>query len=135
KEAIDDSSTGVILFDIMLGYGSHEDMAGALLPTINELKQKAENEGRKLFFIATVCGTRHDYQGYDEAVNKLKNAGVIVCETNKLASQMAIRAIGLDFSEPEKEIRAKQAVDVQITPASDKLLKMLSEKPRIINIG
>ena len=135
KEAIDDSSTGVILFDIMLGYGSHEDMAGALLPTINELKQKAENEGRKLFFIATVCGTRHDYQGYDEAVNKLKNAGVIVCETNKLASQMAIRAIGLDFSEPEKEIRAKQAVDVQITPASDKLLKMLSEKPKIINIG
>ena len=135
QEAIDDKSTGVILFDIMLGYGSHEDMAGALLPTINELKQKAENEGRKLFFIATVCGTRHDYQGYDEAVNKLKNAGVIVCETNKLASQMAIRAIGLDFSEPEKEIRAKQAVDVQITPASDKLLKMLSEKPRIINIG
>ena len=135
QEATDDSSTGVILFDIMLGYGSHEDMAGALLPTINELKQKAENEGRKLFFIATVCGTRHDYQGYDEAVNKLKNAGVIVCETNKLASQMAIRAIGLDFTEPTKEIRAKQAVDVKITPASDKLLKMLSEKPRIINIG
>ena len=135
QEATDDSSTGVILFDIMLGYGSHEDMAGALLPTINELKQKAENEGRKLFFIATVCGTRHDYQGYDEAVNKLKNAGVIVCETNKLASQMAIRAIGLDFAEPTKEIRAKQSVDVNITPASDKLLKMLSEKPRIINIG
>lgn len=135
QEATDDSSTGVILFDIMLGYGSHEDMAGALLPTINELKQKAENEGRKLFFIATVCGTRHDYQGYDDAVNKLKNAGVIVCETNKLASQMAIRAIGLDFAEPKKEIRAKQSVDVNITPASDKLLKMLSEKPRIINIG
>lgn len=135
QEATDDSSTGVILFDIMLGYGSHEDMAGALLPTINELKQKAENEGRKLFFIATVCGTRHDYQGYDDAVNNLKNAGVIVCETNKLASQMAIRAIGLDFAEPKKEIRAKQSVDVNITPASDKLLKMLSEKPRIINIG
>lgn len=135
QEATDDRSTGVILFDIMLGYGSHEDMAGALLPTINELKQKAENEGRKLFFIATVCGTIHDYQGYDDAVNKLKNAGVIVCETNKLASQMAIRAIGLDFAEPKKEIRAKQSVDVNITPASDKLLKMLSEKPRIINIG
>lgn len=135
QEATDDRSTGVILFDIMLGYGSHEDMAGALLPTINELKQKAENEGRKLFFIATVCGTRYDYQGYDDAVNKLKNAGVIVCETNKLASQMAIRAIGLDFAEPKKEIRAKQSVDVNITPASDKLLKMLSEKPRIINIG
>lgn len=135
KEAIDDKSTGVILFDIMLGYGSHKDMAGALLPTIEELKQKAKNEGRKLFFISTVCGTRHDYQGYDEAVNKLKNAGVIVCETNKLASQMAIRAIGLDFTEPVKEIRKKQNVNVTITPASDKLLKMLSEKPKIINIG
>ena len=135
KSAVDDETTGVVLLDIMLGYGSHEDMAGALLPTIVELKEKAEAAGRKVFFIATVCGTRLDFQGYDEAVNKLKEAGVIVCENNKLACRTAIRAIGRDFEEPVKEIRAKEVVEVEKAAPSDKLRALLSEKPNIINIG
>lgn len=135
QEAVDDETTGVVLLDIMLGYGSHADMAGSLLPTIVELKEKAEKAGRKVFFIATVCGTRRDFQGYDEAVNKLKEVGVIVCENNKLACQTAIRAIGRDFEEPAKEIRAKQVVACEKAAPSDKLRELLSEKPRIINIG
>lgn len=135
QEAIDDDSTGVILLDIMLGYGSHEDMAGVLLPTITELRDKAKAAGRKVFFVATVCGTRRDFQGYDEAVNKLKEAGVIVCETNKLAVRTAIQAIGLDFEEPAKEIRQKTVAEITPVKASEKLLQMLSEKPKIINIG
>lgn len=135
QEAIDDASTGVILLDIMLGYGSHEDMAGALLPSIIELRDKAEAEGRKLFFVATVCGTRRDFQNYDEAVGKLKDAGVIVCENNKLAVRTAIRAIGMDFEEPSKEIRPKKVAEIERTEASEKLIQLLSEKPKIINIG
>ena len=135
QEAVDDPSTGVILLDIMLGYGSHADMAGALLPTIKELQAKAAAANRKVFFVATVCGTRTDYQGYDEAVNKLKDAGVIVCENNKLACRTAIRAIGRDFAEPEKEIRPKEAKDIQPGQPSEKLMELLSEKPRIINVG
>lgn len=135
QEAVDDESTGVILLDIMLGYGSHEDMAGALLPTIKELQAKAAAANRKVFFVATVCGTRRDYQGYDEAVNKLAEAGVIVCENNKLACRTAIRAIGRDFAEPEKEIRPKTVVDVEKGVPSEKLMQMLSEKPKIINVG
>ena len=135
QEAVDDESTGVILLDIMLGYGSHPDMAGALLPTIKELQAKADAANRKVFFVATVCGTRRDYQGYDEAVNKLKDAGVIVCENNKLACQTAIRAIGRDFVEPAKPIRPKTVVEIEKNEPSDKLMQMLSEKPKIINVG
>lgn len=135
KSAVDDESTGVVLLDIMLGYGSHADMAGALLPSIVELKEKAEKAGRKVFFIATVCGTRSDFQGYDEAVNKLKDAGVIVCENNKLACRTAIRAIGRDFAEPEKEIRPKKVVEVEKKEPSDKLRTLLRDKPKVINIG
>ena len=135
QEAIDDGSTGVILLDIMLGYGSHEDMAGALLPAIIRLRDKAREEGRKLFFVATVCGTRRDFQGYDKAVETLKEAGVIVCENNKLAVHTAIRAIGLDFEEPVKEIRPKTTARIQKTEASEKLLELLSQKPRVINVG
>lgn len=137
ESAIDDESTGVILLDIMLGYGSHEDMAGALLPSILRLRKKAENAGRKVFFVATVCGTRKDYQGYDEAVKKLQDAGVIVCENNKLACRTAIQAIGRDFSEPEKEIREKEICkkENEKRQVSSRLRALLSEKPRIINIG
>jgi len=135
EEAIDDESTGVILFDIMLGYGSHEDMAGALLPTIKKLQAKAASMNRKVFFVSTVCGTRSDYQGYDEAVNKLKAAGVIVCETNMLACRTAIQAIGHDFKVSNKEIRPKKVSDFKPAKASEKLLAMLSNKPKIINIG
>lgn len=173
ESAVDDESTGVILLDIMLGYGSHEDMAGALLPSILRLRKKAEDAGRKVFFVATVCGTRKDYQGYDEAVKKLQEAGVIVCENNKLACRTAIQAIGRDFSEPEKEIRKKGsckkenqkevAEEIKVEnqeenrkestgeskngeagadftkngkqKVSQQLRVLLSEKPRIINIG
>ena len=135
QDAIDDESTGVILLDIMLGYGSHADMAGALLPSIIELRDKAQAEGRKLFFVATVCGTRRDFQNYDEAVGKLKEAGVIVCENNKLAVHTAIRAIGLDFEEPAKDIRPKTVAKIEKTEASEKLIALLSEKPKVINIG
>lgn len=135
QDAIDDASTGVILLDIMLGYGSHEDMAGALLPSIVELRDKAKAEGRKLFFVATVCGTRRDFQSYDEAVSKLKEAGVIVCENNKLAVHTAIRAIGLDFEDPAKEIRKKTVAKIEKTEASEKLIQLLSQKPKVINIG
>lgn len=135
QDAIDDASTGVILLDIMLGYGSHEDMAGALLPSIIELRDKAKAEGRKLFFVATVCGTRRDFQNYDEAVSKLKEAGVIVCENNKLAVHTAIRAIGLDFEEPVKEIHKKTVANIEKAEASEKLIRLLSQKPKVINIG
>ena len=33
--------TGVILLDVVLGYGSHPDMAGALAPAIREVLGKA----------------------------------------------------------------------------------------------
>ena len=135
QDAVDDPTTGVILLDIMLGYGSHADMAGALLPSIQALQEKAAAQNRKVFFVATVCGTRSDYQGYDEAVKKLKDAGVIVCENNKLACRTAIRAIGRDFDEPIKEIRPKQVEPVEKNAPSDALRSLLSEKPRIINIG
>ncbi len=135
QAAVDDESTGVVLFDVVLGYGSHADMAGALLPTIQQLSDKVKAQGRKVFFIATVCGTRKDFQGYDEAVNKLKEAGVIVCENNKLACRTAIRAIGRDFNEPEKEIRPRQKVEWNKTEPSEQLCKLLGEKPKVINIG
>lgn len=133
--AVDDETTGAILFDIVLGNGAHADMAGALIPAIEELQSKAKAAQRKVFFIATVCGTRRDEQGYDATVNKLKVAGVVVCESNKLACRTAIRAIGHDFKEPAKEVRPVVAAKSQSHVPSQQLQALLSNKPKVINIG
>ncbi|MCI8511484.1 MAG: acyl-CoA synthetase FdrA [Lachnospiraceae bacterium] len=135
QDALKDADTGVILLDVMLGYGSHDDMTGALLPSILELKEEAGRQNRRLYFVATVCGTRKDYQGYDEAVRRLKEAGVLVCDTNKLAVRAAIRLIGHDFEEPVKETREKEGTGLAGTGYSEKLLALLSQKPKIINVG
>ena len=52
-----------------------------------------------------------------------------------LRETSAIRAIGRNFEEPVKEIRAKEVVETEKNAPSDKLRELLSEKPRIINIG
>ena len=65
----------------------------------------------------------------------MKEAGVIVCENNKLAVHTAIRAIGLDFEEPAKDIRPNDGCKKLRDRASEKLIALLSEKPKVINIG
>jgi len=43
-----EANTGVILLDVVLGYGSHEDPAGALLPAIKEAFAVAKKAGRQV---------------------------------------------------------------------------------------
>jgi FdrA protein len=79
-----EEKTAIILFDVVLGYGSHADPAGNLLPIIEEI-----NRRRKIIFIASVCGSEADPQCYSSQVEKLKSAGVIIAPTNAIAAQMA----------------------------------------------
>lgn len=84
-----DPETAVILLDIVLGYGSHEDPAGALVPEIIEAKKIAEKDGRHVVFIASVTGTDKDPQNYTLQKEKLEKAGVIVMPTNAQAARLA----------------------------------------------
>jgi hypothetical protein len=70
--------------DIMLGYGSHSDPAGAMLSTIAEAKSIAETNDRALPILAHVCGTEQDPQPLSEQEKKLREAGVQVFKTNAL---------------------------------------------------
>ncbi|PWJ48766.1 acyl-CoA synthetase FdrA [Faecalicatena contorta] len=135
EEAADDETTGVILFDIVLGYGSHEDMAKALLPAIQSLKEKAEKDSRKLFFVTTVCGTRLDPQGYDYQKKLMEDAGVIVCESNKQAVETALFCAGYTYQEAEKEIVEAEAKEIVEVEVSQKVKALFGNKPKIINIG
>lgn len=84
-----DPEIAVILMDVMLGYGSHSDPAGAMLSAIADAKRMAQLDGRTLPILAHVCGTEQDPQPLSEQEEKLRKAGVHLFKTNAI---MAIAA-------------------------------------------
>lgn len=132
--ALDDGKAGVILFDVVLGYGSCEDMAGALSRCIRDVQEKCKEQGRKLYMVADLCGTPEDIQGYDIQKKRLEEDGVIVCTSNRQAVMTALSLIG---HPPVESIRqetdhASEAFKEQL-PSTIK--NLLAGKPSIINIG
>ncbi|MEH7074501.1 acyl-CoA synthetase FdrA [Neobacillus drentensis] len=84
-----DPSVGVIVMDFVLGFGAHEDPAGAFLPAIIEAKQLAEEEGRHLEVVGYVLGTELDSQNIEEQKDKLVAAGVTLASSNANAGLLA----------------------------------------------
>lgn len=129
-------STGVILIDIMLGYGCHPDMANALAPVITESLEKAKAEGRTLYFVGSVCGTESDPQDYQGAIQTLKRCGVLFENTNARAIRLALALKGFNVVEEDRETVACAPVDTTPLPQpSDAVAELLNTKPRIINVG
>lgn len=88
-----DPETAVILLDLVLGYGSHPDPAGALLPALREAQRIAADHGRMLPIIASVCGTDLDPQNLDRQESQLRSAGVTVLPSNAQAARFAGRIV------------------------------------------
>lgn len=72
----------VIILDVMLGYGSHDDPAGELVKAIKKLQENAKKKNAHITFLAEVCGTEVDPQVYSKQKKTLEDAGVIVLPTN-----------------------------------------------------
>ena len=71
-----DPATAVIVIDVELGYGSHPDPAGAVLPAITEARKIAADAGRPLEIVGYVLGTDRDPQGKSAQQAVLAAAGV-----------------------------------------------------------
>jgi succinyl-CoA synthetase alpha subunit len=84
-----DPQAGVILLDVVLGYGAHPDPASELGPTIQQARSLAQQAGRELVVIANVTGTEGDPQVRSKQVSALEGAGAIVCESNSAAARLA----------------------------------------------
>ena len=87
-----DPEVAVILLDTVLGYGAHDDPAGALAPAIREARQVAERAGRRLLFAASVCGTPDDPQNASLQERRLEEAGVILGRSNAEAVRIALES-------------------------------------------
>ena len=123
------------MIDVVLGYGAHEDMVGALLPAIEAAQTKAKTAGGDLYFVATVCGTTKDPQNYQDAVDRLKAAGVYVAESNAKAVQLALLLKGVEMSEADKAVEDYTGTTIDVPTVSEQVMELLTTKPRIINVG
>lgn len=93
RQEADDPQTAVVLFDVVLGYGSADDPIGHLLPVIGSARAMAKGEGRHVVFIAHVCGTDRDHQQRDHVIAGLTAAGVMVAGSNAEAATWAAAVV------------------------------------------
>jgi len=88
-----DPQVGVILLDVVLGYGAHPDPAAELAPAVMQAKRSAQANGRELIVIASVTGADADPQNRRRQVERLAAAGVIVCNSNAAAAHLAAQIV------------------------------------------
>jgi hypothetical protein len=86
----DDPTTAVVLFDVVLGYGSAEDPTAGAPGVIGSARAKAKAAGRPVAFIGYVCGTDQDPQNRSKVVASLKSAGVLVASSNAEAATWSV---------------------------------------------
>ena len=82
--ALKDPKVGVLLLDMVIGYGAHADPAGLVAPLVKKTKK---------LVIASVTGTEQDPQVYSRQVRVLEDAGVVVAESNAQAARIAAQAL------------------------------------------
>lgn len=99
-----DPETAVILMDIVIGYGVHQDPAGAVAKTLARAKAKAAEEGRYLPIVASICGVDEDPQNREEQAEKLKQAGVVVLSTNARAARLAAMIAGRTKADESRDL-------------------------------
>lgn len=127
-EAGADKRTGVVLMDIVLGYGSHDDMASALAPSIVQVMHDLPG----VSVLATVCGTNLDPQGFDKQVKILEDLGVTVCASNEDAVLTALALIGKPLRLEQRDCVEAKAVEFDDSAYANDLL---NNPLKVINVG
>ena len=84
-----DPSVALLVLDVVLGYGSHPDPAGALAPALADAKAAATRDGRHLVVATFVCGTEDDPQHLSGQQAALRGAGAIVASDSTAAARLA----------------------------------------------
>jgi hypothetical protein len=93
KEAAN-PATAAIVFDVVLGYGSHADPAAGLAEALAAGQRAAHAQGRTLALIGHVCGTDSDPQDRSAQIRQLEAAGAIIAGSNFEAAVLAAELAG-----------------------------------------
>ncbi len=87
-----DATVGVLLVDMVIGYGAHPNPADGFINAIQSFQAPSAQQ-HDVLVIASVTGTDEDPQSRSRQIQLLENAGVVVASSNAAAVQLAISAI------------------------------------------
>lgn len=121
-----DPTTAVLLLDVVTGYGSAADPAGAIIPAIAEGVGSARADGREVAVVASVTGTARDPQALDAQVQALRDAGVRVLPDNASAARHAAALA---------RAAADRRPHPDAAPAPAAVTALLTDGPKVINLG
>jgi FdrA protein len=96
-----DPETACLLIDVVLGYGAHDDPAGALVPVLQEARSIAEAAGRTVPVVISLCGTEGDPQRLSAQAAALQEAGAVVYTSNAAAALAAAKIVEACAAEAE----------------------------------
>lgn len=116
EKLIPQTDVGVLLLDVVLGFGACADPAGAVVEAVNTVRT-ARGEKNPLVVIATLTGTEKDPQCRSEQADALLNADIVVVNTLQEALLLASHLI---TRQPSLTVRTRPA---------------LLDGAKIINIG
>jgi FdrA protein len=86
RAALAAAETGVILVDLVIGYGAHDNPAAVLVQALGDA-------ANRIPVVASITGTAADPQGYEAQLQILRAAGVLVAGSNAQAAQWAAHLV------------------------------------------
>src|SRR5699024_8555553 len=89
REQAREPEVAVVLLDVVLGYGAHDDPAGELTPVLEEVLADGGPH-----VVAYVLGSTSDPQSYQQQRAALEEIGCIVTETAAQAAHVAAAIAG-----------------------------------------
>jgi len=88
KRAAADPGIAVLLLDVVIGYGAHENPARKVLEALGHSRRN------RPVVVASVTGTETDPQVYSRQVQQLRSAGIVVAGSNAEAALAAATVVG-----------------------------------------
>jgi FdrA protein len=142
-ESVTCPDVGVVLCDVILGWGAHPDPGMALATAWQEARALARAAGREVIGIATVCGTPDDPQDYERQCRMLREHGLLLADSNAQAVRLAAMAVGVmphdgHADRPLENPLVKGALAAcEDTPVEMPvhLPALFRDGPRVINLG
>lgn len=139
-EEAKDPQVAVIMLDVVIGYGSHDDPAKELAEAVVKAREMAKKDGRFLEVVAVVTGTDLDPQNLDSQIAQMKNSGAWVETSNekmvRFAGQLLNALNGYGKMPAPAAKAAAASSDYTPTPAATPIDLSTLQKPlSAINVG
>lgn len=89
EDAAREAVVGILLFDVVLGFGSHPSPADELASALSNAQRTAATHGRRIVAIGHVCGTDGDPQDRAAQIRTLESAGAHIVDSNIEAAYLS----------------------------------------------